>query len=85
MEQKLGQIEYEETLLYNISKLVINRNYILENESFFDNVLFKLYEEYLYGGEISILRQAKALEIFLGCMIKHKPSQELPEDSLFLE
>jgi len=85
MEQKLGQIEYEETLLYNVSKLVINRNYILNNEDFFNNVLFKLYEEYMFGGEVSIVKQAKSLEIFLGCMIKHKPSQELPEDSLFLD
>ena len=84
MEQKLGQVEYEETLLYHISKLVINRNYIIENESFFDGLLFKLYEEYLFGEEISIVKQAKTLEIFLGCMLKYKPSLILPEDSLFL-
>ena len=59
MEQKLGQVEYEETLLYHVSKLVINRNYIIENESFFDGLLFKLYEEYLFGEEISIIKQQK--------------------------
>jgi len=82
-QEKLGQTEYEEVLLDNISKLIINRNYILENEDFFNAVLFKLYEDYWFSIEpISIRKQAKDFEIFLGCMLKYKPTQVLPEDSL---
>lgn len=80
---KLGQTEYEEVLLDNISKLVINRNYILENSEFFDAVIFKMFEDYLFSLEqISITKQAKMLELFLGCMLKYSPAQILPEDSL---
>lgn len=82
---KLGQTEYEEVLLDNISKLVINRNYILENEEFFDAVVFKMFEDYLFSVEpISIRKQAKMFELFLGCMLKYTPTQTLPEDSLKL-
>jgi hypothetical protein len=82
---KLGQTEYEEVLLDNISKLVINRNYILENSEFFDAVVFKMFEDYLFSLEpISITKQAKTFELFLGCMLKYLPTQVLPEDSLKL-
>ena len=81
--EKLGQTEHQEVLLDNVSKLVINRNYIIKNMKFFEAVIFKLYEDYLYSPEqISITKQAKILEAVLGCMIKYKPSLELPEDEI---
>lgn len=87
MEQneKLGQSEYEETLLDHISKVVINRNYIENNIEFWNNVCFKLFEEYYYSKEnVSISSQARLLEVVLSNMFRFKPSQELPEDILFL-
>lgn len=84
-EQKLGQIEYEEVLLDNLSKVVINRRYIKENQDFWDNIIFKMFEEYYFSSEeITIRKQAKYLELFFDCNIKFKPSQELPEDVLDL-
>lgn len=84
-EQKLGQIEYEEVLLDNISKVVINRNYIKENQDFWNNLIFKMFEEYYFSSEpISIRKQSKYIEIFFDCNIKFKPTQKLPKDVLDL-
>lgn len=84
-EQKLGQLEYEDVLLDNLSKVVINRRYIKENQNFWDNLIFKMFEEYYFSTEeISIRKQAKYLEIFFDCNIKFKPSQVLPKDVLDL-
>lgn len=78
---RLGQIEYEEFLLDTISKIVINRNYIQQNIEFWNNLVFKLWEEYYFSTEeISILRQTKMLEIFFDAMFKFKPPTHLPED-----
>jgi hypothetical protein len=83
--QKLGQSEYEEVLLDNISMVVINRNYIKENLDFWNNIVFKMFEEYYFSSEeISIRTQARFLEIFFDCNIKFKPAQELPNDVLDL-
>jgi len=85
-EQKLGQTEYEEVLLDNISKVVVNRRFIKENPSFWDNIVFKMFEEYYFSPEyVSIKKQARLLEIYLHCMFKYKPSTNLPEDVLELE
>lgn len=83
-DNKLGFIEYQEVLLDNVSKMVINRNYVFENKDFFDNVIFKMFEVYAetYNEPVSIRKQAQMLEIFLGMNIKYKPTQELPEDIL---
>jgi len=80
---KLGLLEYTDVLLDNVSRLIINQNYIYENSEFFDNLIFKLWENYNNSLEsISIRKQAQMLEIFLGTMLKEKPSLSLPEDSI---
>ena len=85
MQDKLGITEYEEVLFDNISKVVINRNYLVENSVFWDNLVFKMFEEYNFSMEdISIRKQAKYVEMFLATMIKFKPSQELPKDVLYV-
>lgn len=81
MDQKLGLTEYEEVLFDNISKVVINRNYLNENRKFWDYTVFKLFEAYYYSLEpISIRKQAEMLEIFFDSMFKNQPSTEKPED-----
>lgn len=81
--EKLGLIEYEETLIDNLSKVVINRNYISQNKTFWDTVVFKCWEEYYFSPEnISIRKQAKMIEIFMDGLFKYKPSLEIPEDIL---
>lgn len=81
-DNKLGLEEYMQFVYENISKIVVNRNYIENNQDFFNQLLFKTYEEYLYSSlePISILKQIKHLEIFLSSMIGYKPDLELPED-----
>lgn len=85
-EQKLGQTEYEEVLLDNLSKVVVNRSFIKQNKQFWDNLVFKMFEEYYFSMEfVSIKKQARLLEIYLHCMFSYKPALKLPEDVLELD
>ncbi len=78
---KLGISEYEEVLYDNISKIIINRNYIKQNQQFWNNIVFKMFEEYNFSSEdVSIRKQARIVEVILAMMFKFKPAQELPED-----
>jgi len=81
MQEKLYQSEYEEVLLDNISKVVINRNYIASNQQFWDKMVFKMFEEYYFSPEeISIRKQAKLLEIFFSCLFEFSADNKKPED-----
>lgn len=83
-QERLGLVEYTEVLLENISRMVINQNYINSNEDFFNSVCFKMWENYYNSNTepISIIKQARLLEIFLGIMLKEKPTLFLPDDEL---
>lgn len=78
----LGVEEYRLHVLENISKIIVNHNYIEENIEFFEKVIFKMFEDYHNSvlEPISITKQLKMLEMFLSVMLELKPSQELPED-----
>ena len=80
----LGIEEYRGHIFENISKIIINQNYIENNFEFFDKILFKLWENYRTSTiePISINKQMGLLEIFLSAMLEFKPSQELPEDTI---
>lgn len=82
--EKLGLSEYENVLLENVSRMVINQSYIDGNFEFFNSLIFKMWENYYNSSvePISIIKQAQLLEIFLGTMIKEKPSLDLPEDEI---
>lgn len=82
MNEKLGLEEYSAFIRENISKIIINRSYIEENEEFFSELFFKMWEEYHESilEPISILKQMRHLEIFLGVALKCQPTLELPED-----
>jgi hypothetical protein len=84
MNDKLGLEEYSVFVLEGISKVIINRNYIEENEDFFNTLLFKCWEEYYTSiiEPISITKQIKMLDILLYAIINEKPSVDLPEDSI---
>lgn len=84
LRDKLGLEEYSQHVYDNVSKLIINRNYISENQNFFNKLLFKMWEDYYYTTTetVSINRQISLLEIFLFCSLEEKPSLELPEDYL---
>lgn len=81
--EKLGITEYEEVLLDNISKVIVTRNYIEQNQGFWNSIVFKLFEEYYYSHEtVSIRSQARSVEIFFNSFFIHKPSTERGEDIL---
>jgi hypothetical protein len=84
LNDKLGLEEYSVFVLEGISKVIINRNYIEENEDFFNVILFKFWEEYYTSivESISISKQVKMLDILLYAIINEKPSVDLPEDSI---
>jgi hypothetical protein len=84
VNDKLGLEEYSVFVLESISKVIINRNYIEENEDFFNVILFKFWEEYYTSivEPISISKQVKMLDILLYALITEKPSVDLPEDSI---
>lgn len=80
---KLGLEEFQQHVYDNISKIIINRKYIDENQQFFDSVLFKMWEDYHFKADnTSINLLIRNLEFFLWAMIKNKPAQELPEDEI---
>jgi hypothetical protein len=82
MNDKLGQVEHRLHIYENISKIIINRQYIEDNYSFFEKVIFKLWEDYDKSvlETISITKQIKMFELYLSVMLEFKPSLELPED-----
>lgn len=84
MDEKLGLEEYSVFVLEGISKVIINRNYIEENDEFFNLLLFKMWEDYSKSlvEPISIWKQIKMLEVFLYAMLLERPSLELPIDSV---
>src|SRR6187402_3027182 len=81
---KLGIEEYSGHVYENISKIIINQNYINENIDFFEKIIFKMWEQYYYSTVeyVSINKQLAMLELFLSAMIELRPTQELPEDYL---
>ncbi len=80
----LGYEEYRAHIYENISKIIINQNYIEENFDFFEKLIFKMFEDYEKSvlEPISITKQIKMLELFLSVMLEFKPSLYLPEDSI---
>lgn len=84
MDDKLGLEEYSVFVLEGVSKVIINRNYIEENDEFFNLLLFKMWEDYSksFIEPISIWKQIKMLEVFLYAMLLEQPSLELPIDSI---
>lgn len=81
MENILGIAEYEEVLLDNISKVVINTNYISQNKDFWNMLIFKMYEEYFSSKEqTSIRKQAKYLEIVFNCLFEFEPPVKKPKE-----
>lgn len=84
--ERVGQVEYSEILLDNISTVVIPRSYIEQNQEFWDDIVFKLFEDYYFSPEeVSVRKQAKIVEVILGKMFEHKPSTEKPEDVITLK
>ncbi len=80
---KLYYEEYASHVLENISRVIINQNYINANSDFFEKLLFKSWELYYYNSNlenISITKQIRMLELFLSVMLELKPDLELPED-----
>lgn len=81
----LGYEEYRLHVYENISKIIVNQNYVNNNFEFFEKLLFKMWEIYYYNSNIeyiSITKQIKHLELFLSVMLEMKPDLYLPEDSL---
>lgn len=79
---RLGLEEHRGHIYENISKIIVNQNYIDNNFDFFEKIIFKLFEDYENSvlEPISVTKQLKMLELFLSVMIEMKPTQELPED-----
>ena len=85
-DDKLGLEEYRSHVLDSVSGIIVNPNYIKNNTSFFDSLLFKMFQDY-EGSQIdpiSLNKQIKMLNMFLSIMILEKPDLTLPEDTINL-
>lgn len=82
--ERLGIDEYQNHVLENISRIIVNQNYINNNFYFFEKIIFKLWENYYNSvlEPITITKQIRMLELFLSAMLEFEPDLELPEDSL---
>lgn len=83
-DDKLGLEEYRGHILDSISGIVVNPNYIKDNEDFFNIIIFKMFQDY-DGSQIdpiSLSKQVKMLNMFLSVMLQEKPDLELPEDTV---
>lgn len=81
---RLGLLQYQDLILDNLSRVIVNSCWIEENFSFLEQIIFKTYEKY-YSCKTevySINQILNLLEIFLDALIKFKPSSELPEDKI---
>lgn len=81
-EQKLGYVEFCTFFAENLSHLITNEAHITENESFYEEVIFKLFELYLKMDNCSINSLIRIFEVFLYSMFKHTPGTILPEDKI---
>lgn len=81
---KLGLEEYRAHVMDGITSVIVSPNYIKENIEFFNLLIYKMFQDYEYSAvdEISITKQIKILNLFLGAMITEKPSVDLPEDTV---
>lgn len=85
MENKLGYDEFNDVFFEEISTLITNEEHIEQNELFYQEVSYKLFE--LYQKESSgytVSELLKMFHIFLYSMFLHKPSVEKPEDAIRL-
>jgi hypothetical protein len=85
-QQRLGYTEFCDFFMDNLSHLITNQEHILQNESFYEEAQFKLFELYLspkFDG-VSILNIISIFEVFLYAMFKYTPDTELPEDKITL-
>lgn len=81
MKETLGLAEFEEVLMDLISPMIVNRNYILTHQEFWNNLIFKLFENYHYSAvDIPVSHYAKIIDIFFGNIFEYNPSSVKPED-----
>lgn len=82
---RLGIQEFEENLLELRSPMVVNRNYIQTYKVFWDNLVFKLWENYYFSPvELPVNHYAKLLDIFFGNLFSFDSSAEKTEDIIDL-
>lgn len=85
MEDRLGNIEFEEVLMDLISPMILNRNYIATYKEFWDNLVFKLFENYYYSKiDLPPSHYAKIVDIFFGNLFEYPSSSEKLEDIIDL-
>lgn len=73
MNQKLGVAEFEEVLLDNISKTVVNEEFIYSNLDYWDSVVNDLFNYYFYSAqEISIKNLSKVIEVTISNNLIYK-------------
>ncbi len=57
MDDKLGVEEFRGELLSRVSKKIVSRTYLAENDEFVSAMSFDLFQQYLEGGSIDSLSE----------------------------
>jgi hypothetical protein len=81
---KLGVVEFEETLIDLISPMILYLNYIKTYSEFWDNLVFKSWESYYYSkNNLPVSHYAKMFDIFFGCLFNFPSSTDKGLDIVF--
>lgn len=81
---RLGYMEFRNTVLENLNRLVVFESYLDENIDFIDSCIFKAYEKYSTSktDAYNIQSVVYLLEVFLDSMFKNNPGTELGQDKI---
>jgi len=82
MEELLGYEEFRIEVYDRLSRVITNQNHIDENQDFYEEIIFKMFEKYKNGtvNRVSITQCVLLFDIFLHSMFENKPKTFLPED-----
>lgn len=86
MQNKLGITEFREVFFENLSTLITNEEHIIQENSFYEEVIYKCFEIYQKENiTYSINEILNFFHVFLYSMFLHKPNVNKPEDKITLK
>ncbi len=86
MDNKLGLSEFREVFYDNMGTLITNEAHILQNEMFYEDIIFKCFELYQKNSSVYLISDfTKITNIILKSLFFNQPTTILPEDEIVLK